>query len=81
MSGQENARTRARGAPQRRQGEEVLPPVDLYIHQREKMSQPGEGTVRVGVGIHVFEDPVLPSVDTATEDPAGSRSAPPRLEK
>ncbi len=64
-----------------RQGEEVLPRVDLYMHQRAKMCQPGERTVRVGIGIYIFEDPVSPSVDTATEDPAGSRSAPPRLDK
>jgi hypothetical protein len=64
-----------------RQGEEVLPRVDLYMHQREKMSQPGERTVRVGIGIYIFEDPVSPSMDTATEDPAGSRSALPGLEK
>ena len=30
------------------QGEEVLPRVDLYIHQREESCQAGEPTVRVG---------------------------------
>ena len=64
-----------------RQGEEVLPRVDLYMHQREKMCQPGERTVRVGFGIYIFEDPASPSADTVPEDPAGSRSARPRLEK
>lgn len=64
-----------------RQGEEVLPRVDLYMHQREKMCQPGERTVRVGFGIYIFEDPLSPSADTAPEHPAGSRSARPLLEK
>jgi hypothetical protein len=64
-----------------RQGEEVLPRVDLYMHQREKLCQPGEPTVRVGIGIYVFEDPVYTSVGTASEDPAGSMSAPSGLEK
>ena len=64
-----------------RQGEEVLPRVDLYMHQREKLSQPGERTVRVGFGIYIFEDPVSPRADTAPEDPAGARSARPPLEK
>jgi len=64
-----------------RQGEEVLPRVDLYMHQREKLSQPGERTVRVGFGIYIFEDPVSPNVGTAPEDRAGSQSAPPLLEK
>jgi hypothetical protein len=64
-----------------RQGEEVLPRVDLYMHQREKMCQPGERTVRVGFGIYIFEDPVSPRADTAPEDPAGARSARPPLEK
>jgi hypothetical protein len=64
-----------------RQGEEVLPRVDLYMHQREKMCQPGEPTVRVGIGIYIFEDPVSTSVGTASEDRAGSRNTPPLLEK
>ena len=64
-----------------RQGEELLPRVDLYMHQREKMCQPGERTVRVGFGIYIFEDPVSPGASTKPEDPAGSRSARPRLEK
>lgn len=64
-----------------RQGEEVLPRVDLYMHQREKMCQPGERTVRVGFGIYIFEDPLSPSAESAPEDLAGSRSARPLLEK
>ena len=63
-----------------RQGEEVLPRIDLYMHQREKLCQPGERTVRIGFGIYIFEDPVSPSAD-APEDTAGPGSARPRLEK
>jgi hypothetical protein len=63
-----------------RQGEEVLPRVDLYMHQRERLCQPGERTVRIGFGIYIFEDPVSPSAD-APEDAAGPGSARLRLEK
>jgi hypothetical protein len=64
-----------------RQGEELLPRVDLYMSQRAKTREPGEQTVRVGLGIYIFEEPATPSVGTAPDDRTGSQSAPPPLEK
>jgi hypothetical protein len=37
-------------------GESVLPRLDVYMRRRETMRRPGEPTVRVGVGIYLFED-------------------------
>jgi hypothetical protein len=39
-------------------GEEMLPRIDLYMRQREKDRQPGEPTVRVGIGVYAWQDPV-----------------------
>lgn len=41
-------------------GKEMLPRIDLHMHQRERMRRPGEPTVRVGFGFYVWQDPVNP---------------------
>jgi hypothetical protein len=37
-------------------GESTLPRLDLYMRRRETTRRPGEPTVRVGVGIYLWED-------------------------
>jgi hypothetical protein len=37
-------------------GESALPRLDLYMRRRETSRRPGEPTVRVGVGIYLWED-------------------------
>ena len=47
-------------------GESVLPRVDVYMRRHETTRRPGEPTVRVGVGMYLWEDKSARSVRAAT---------------
>src|SRR5262249_11909019 len=54
-------------------GESTLPRLDLYMRRRETTRRPGEPTVRVGVGIYLWED--------NTQEPLESERRPSSPEK
>ena len=44
-------------------GKEILSRFDAYMHRREVNRRPGEPTVRVGIGMHLYEgQPAAPPV-------------------
>jgi len=54
-------------------GKEILSRLDLYMHRREVGRRPGERTIRVGIGMHLWEG--QPKRPRLSGRPASSRNA------
>jgi hypothetical protein len=54
-------------------GKEMLSRLDAYMHRREVNRRPGEPTLRVGIGMHLWEG--NPNTSQARRNARGSRSA------